>query len=94
MVYVWLPTTLPEPFDSLTAPAEVVPSPQSHTAVWMSRTSGSVNVALTLTAEFTTDGPPGRLIELMLGAALDTVLSLTKSESPGSEEYAPVPPAT
>ena len=48
---------VPEPFDSETVPAEVLPSPQSQVAVWVSATSISEKlVALATMAVFTFTG--------------------------------------
>src|SRR5262245_45131871 len=47
--YVWLPVTVPA--DWFRLPSDVVPSPHSITAAWVSVGSGSVNVADTDTLD-------------------------------------------
>src|SRR5262249_38429403 len=49
--YGWLAVHVPAPFDSLTVPVDVVPSPQATEQVWVSLAPASANEALSETVE-------------------------------------------
>jgi hypothetical protein len=59
----------------LTAPALVLPSPQSQVALWVSPVPGSLNVALVLIVAPFCCGSTGALIASTLGATLFTATS-------------------
>src|SRR5262245_16100360 len=73
--YVWVPATAPDPPASVTLPGVLVPSPQSHTAVWVSSVPASVNVLLTVTGdgEPAATGSVGATTGATTGAKLLTV---------------------
>src|SRR2546425_149547 len=72
-VYSWVPLTEPEPLDSVTSAASDLPSPQSNTPVCVSRTPGSVKLALAGTGVVTGTGTSGAVIAPTAGATLSIV---------------------
>ena len=65
-----MPLAEPEPFASLTAALDEVPSPQSMVPVWVSRIPGSVKLADAVTDSPTDSGSMGAVIAPTAGATL------------------------